>query len=110
MAIQHQAAAAYEKAVLNAFREVRDALVDVRETDVAAEAGRRRLLASDEAYRIAEERKGLGQASPAEFLVARRVMAESRVAIARVLLDRLGAQVDLVKALGGARPDAGAQR
>lgn len=110
VAIQHQAAAAYEKAVLNAFREVRDALVDVRETDVAAEAGRRRLLASDEAYRIAEERKGLGQASPAEFLVARRVMAESRVAIARVLLDRLGAQVDLVKALGGARPDARAQR
>jgi outer membrane protein TolC len=42
-----------------------------------------------------------------ELLTARRVLAESQVAVARVRLDRLGAQVDLVKALGGARPDVG---
>lgn len=107
VAEQHQAAAAYEKAVLNACREVRDALVDVRETAAAAAAADRRARAADEAYRIALVRSRLGQTGPMELLTARRVLAESQVAVARVRLDRLGAQVDLVKALGGARPDVG---
>jgi multidrug efflux system outer membrane protein len=105
VAEQHQAAAAYEKAVLNACREVRDALVDVRETAASAAAADRRAKAADEAYRIATERARQGQTGPMELLAARRLRAESQVAVARVRLDRLGAQVDLVKALGGARPD-----
>ncbi len=105
IAAQHQAAAAYEKAVLTAFREVRDALTDVRETAASMQAALRREKAAREAFRIAEARRQLGQAAPMEFLAARRLLAESQVAIARVRLDRLGAQVDLVKALGGARPD-----
>jgi len=105
VAEQHQAAAAYEKAVLNACREVRDALVDVRETAAAAAAADRRAKAADEAYRVAVERSRAGQTGPMELLAARRLLAESQVAVARVRLDRLGAQVDLVKALGGARPD-----
>lgn len=105
VAAQHQAAAAYEKAVLTAFREVRDALTDVRETMAAAQAAGRREQAAREAFRIAEERRKQGQLDPMEFLAARRLLAESQVAVARVRLDRLGAQVDLVKALGGARPD-----
>lgn len=105
VAAQHQAAAAYEKAVLTAFREVRDALTDVRETMASAQAAARREQAAREAFRIAEERRKQGQLDPLEFLAARRLLAESQVAVARVRLDRLGAQVDLVKALGGARPD-----
>ena len=105
VAAQHQAAAAYEKAVLNAFREVRDALADVRETMAAAAAAARREQAAQEAFRIAEARRAQGQLDPLEFLVARRLLAESQVAVARVRLDRIGAQVDLVKALGGHRPD-----
>ena len=105
IAAQHQAAAAYEKAVLNAFREVRDALSDVRETMASAQAAARREKAAREAFRIAQERQKQGQLDPMEFLVARRLLADSQVAVARVRLDRLGAQVDLVKALGGARPD-----
>ncbi len=105
VAEQHQAAAAYEKAFLNACREVRDALVDVRETAAAAAAADRRAKASDEAFRIAEERSRQGQIGPMELLAACRLRAESQVAVARVRLDRLAAQVDLVKALGGARPD-----
>lgn len=105
VAAQHQAAAAYEKAVLTAFREVRDALTDVRETMASAQAAARREKAAREAFRIAEERRKQGQLDPMEFLAARRLLAESQVAVARVRLERLGAQVDLVKALGGARPD-----
>lgn len=110
VAAQRQAAAAYEKAVLTAFREVRDALSDVRETMVAMQAAERREQSAREAYRIAEERQRQGQLSPSEFLAARRLLAESQAAVARVRLDRIGAQVDLIKALGGARPDQVAAR
>ena len=58
----------------------------------------------------AEARRQQGQLDPMEFLAARRQLAESQVAVARVRLDRLGAQVDLVKALGGARPDVVASK
>jgi multidrug efflux system outer membrane protein len=105
VAEQHQAAAAYEKAFLNACREVRDALVDVRETAASASAAERRALAADEAYRIATVRSQEGQSGPMELLAARRLRAESQVAVAKVRQDRLAAQVDLVRALGGARPD-----
>jgi multidrug efflux system outer membrane protein len=107
VAAQHQAAAAYEKAALNAFREVRDALADVRETAAAAEAAERRLQAAAEAFRVAEVRARAGQAGPLERTAALRAFAESELAVARIRQDRLAAQVDLIKALGGARPDAG---
>jgi len=102
VAAQHQAAATYEKVALNAFREVRDALADVRETAAAAAAAARREQAAREAFRVASARRAQGQADPLEFQQARRTLAESQVAVARVRLDRLGAQVDLIKALGGA--------
>jgi multidrug efflux system outer membrane protein len=105
VAEQHQAAAAYEKAFLNACREVRDALVDVRETAASASAAARRALAAEDAYRIATVRSREGQAGPMELLAARRLRAESQVAVAKVRQDRLAAQVDLVRALGGVRPD-----
>ncbi|MEY4272864.1 MAG: hypothetical protein RL250_1730 [Verrucomicrobiota bacterium] len=105
VAAQHQAVATYEKVALNAFREVRDALADVRETAAAAEAAARRETAAAEAFRVAEVRARAGQAAPLERLAARRALAESQLAVARVRQDRLGAQVDLIKALGGARPD-----
>ncbi|MFZ9991544.1 MAG: efflux transporter outer membrane subunit [Opitutales bacterium] len=110
VAVRNQAAAAYEQAVLNAFREVRDALVDVRETASAARAADRRAKAALEAFRVAEARQGAGQAGPAELLVARREQAESSAAVAEVRLARITAQVDLIRALGGARPDTPAKR
>ena len=105
VAAQHQAVAVYEKTTLNAFREVRDALADVRETSAAWEAAERRRLAAAEAIRVAEVRDRTGQSPLADLLAARRGFAESQLAVARVRLDRLGAQVDLIKALGGARPE-----
>ena len=105
VAAQHQAASLYEKTVLNAFREVRDALVDVRETLAAAQAAERRENSAQEAFRVAQARQKQGQISPMEFLTARRLLAESQAAVAKVRFDRLGAQVDLIKALGGAPVD-----
>ena len=104
-AVQRQAATLYEKTVLNAFREVRDALVDVRETLTAAQAAARRESSAQEAFRVAQARQKQGQISPMEFLTARRLLAESQASVARVRFDRLGAQVDLIKSLGGAPVD-----
>lgn len=109
-ALRNQAAAAYEQAVLNAFREVRDALVDVRETATAAAAADRQARAAGEAFRVAVARQGAGQAGPDELLVARRALAESQAGVAAVRMERIGAQVDLIRALGGARPDASVLR
>ena len=103
VAVQHQAAATYEKTVFNAFREVRDALVDVRETMQAADAAVRREDSSREAFRVAEAKQGQGQIGPLDFLLSRRLLAESQAAVAKVRYDRVIAQVDLIKALGGAR-------
>jgi len=105
IAAQHQAVADYERAALNAFREVRDALADVRETALAAEAAARRETAATEALRVATARGSSGQAPPQELLEARRAHAESQFAVARVRQDRLEAQLALIRALGGARPE-----
>ncbi len=110
VAVQHQAAATYEKTVLNAFREVRDALVDVRETIQAAEAAVRREESSREAFRVAEAKQGQGQIGPLDFLLSRRLLAESQAAVAKVRYDRVMAQVDLIKALGGARVEVAAAK
>jgi multidrug efflux system outer membrane protein len=101
IALQHQAAANYEKTVLQAFREVRDALVDVRETSLAAQAAEQREIAAREAFRVAENRYQQGQMTPFDFLSARSLLAESQSAVAKVRADRVGAHVDLIKALGG---------
>ncbi len=106
VAVQHQAVATYEKTVFNAFREVRDALVDVRETMQAADAAARREESSLEAFRVAEAKQGQGQIGPLDFLLSRRLLAESKAAVAKVRYDRVIAQVDLIKALGGARVEA----
>lgn len=109
VALQHQAAATYEKAVLTAFREVRDALSDVRETIESARAAELRESSAQEAFRVAEARRAVGQLPLAEHLLARRLLAESTAAVARVRHDRIGAQVDLIKALGGARVEVPAK-
>lgn len=108
---QHeQAAAAYEQAVLNAFREVRDALVDVRETSAAVTSAARMAAAAEESLRIARARSAAGQDGPDDLLRARRLNAEARAAVAGVRAARITAQVDLIRALGGARPDEPAKR
>ncbi len=105
LALQHQAAAHYEKTLLTAFREVRDALVDIRETLAADAAALRREQAVREAFRVAELRHKIGQLPLLDYLSTRRQLAETLAAVAKVRAERLGAQVDLIKALGGARVD-----
>ena len=58
---------------------------------------------------MAEARQAAGQLPLVDHVLARRLLAESKVAVARVRSDRIGAQVDLIKALGGARVETTAK-
>lgn len=98
---QKQALAAYERAVQQAFQEVNDALVNLREYSEAEFALDESKTASLKALGIAEKRYQSGYVSYLEVLDAQRVYNESMLAYIRAKQARLIASVDLFKALGG---------
>ncbi len=103
--VRNEAAANYNRTILNAFREVRDALTGLNELGVSATAAKQRLTSAQEGLRIEKARLARGEVTPLTELAARRTVAESQIALTQVLLQQLSAEVDLVQALGGARPD-----
>jgi multidrug efflux system outer membrane protein len=103
--VRNEAAANYNRTILTAFREVRDALSGLNELGISTTAAKQRLASAQEALRIEKARLSRGEVNPLSELVARRTVAESQIALTQILLQQLGAEVDLVQALGGARPD-----
>lgn len=103
--VRNEAAANYNRTILNAFREVRDALSNLRELGNSVVASQQRLAAAKEVLRIEKARLARGETAPMAELQARRLVAESQTVLLQVTLLQLGAEVDLVQALGGARPD-----
>ena len=96
-----QAAIAYERTVENAFREVSDALSNVRlaadaEQDLAA-----RVAQARNALRLATMRYEAGYSAYLEVLDAQRTVNEAQLALARNRQIFLGFTVDLMSALGG---------
>jgi len=101
VARRDQAAFAYRKAALTAFREVEDALAAVdrtaqQETDLQAQ---RAALA--EAYRLATNRYRAGYSPYLDQLDAQRGLLAADLQLAAVRADRLNAVVALCQALGG---------
>jgi len=100
-AVQQEALAAYVGAVRNAFRDVNDALVIIRQTaeiEQALDAGMR---AAREALRLAEIRYEAGYSPFLEVLDAQRTANDTELAYIRNRQDRLSASILLFKALGG---------
>ncbi|RYF90190.1 MAG: RND transporter, partial [Caulobacteraceae bacterium] len=96
-----QAAFAYRKAVLTAFREVEDAMAAVqrlREVETAVQAQRD---AAAETRRIAHNRYQAGYASYLEELDAQRSLFTAELALSAARADRLSASVALYQAMGG---------
>ena len=96
-----QAAAAYERAVQTAWREVADALGNVSssagvETDLDA-----RLQAARNALRITRIRYEAGYSAYLEVLDAQRTLSGAELAAIQNRQARLAYSVDLMKALGG---------
>ncbi|KAF0103854.1 MAG: NodT family efflux transporter outer membrane lipoprotein [bacterium] len=98
---QREALAAYQQAIHNAFREVGDALVEVREHAIAEAAQDRRVGATAQALELARVRYEAGYSGYLEVLVAQRGLNESQLAQVLTRRARLIAAVDLFKALGG---------
>ena len=96
-----QAAANYEKTVQTAFREVNDALSNVRLAAEAEQDLRVRVEQSSNSLRLATMRYTSGYSAYLEVLDAQRTLNEAQLALARNRLLYLGFTVDLMNALGG---------
>lgn len=97
----NQAAATYEKTVQTAFREVSDALSNVRlsadtETDL-----RERVEQASNSFRLANMRYTSGYSAYLEVLDAQRTLNDAQLALVRNRQQYLTFTVDLMNALGG---------
>lgn len=98
---QKQALASYESAVQNAFREVNDALVNLRQHTARETAFNRSQVAAKKALEIAQNRYKSGYSAYLDVLDAQRVYNDASLAFVQSRQARLAASVDLFKVLGG---------
>lgn len=98
---QKQALAAYLKAVQSAFKDVDDALVTLRQTAVKDEAQTQQAEAAQRTLQLAEARYTAGYSPYLEVLDAQRTYDDAAMSLLRLRQARLGASVDLFRALGG---------
>ncbi|MES2552500.1 MAG: TolC family protein, partial [Pseudomonadota bacterium] len=100
-AVQKQSLASYEGAVQTAFREVNDALVNVRQNTEREESLRISRDAAQKALATAENRYKSGYSGYLDVLDSQRVYNDNSLAFIQSRQARLVATVDLFKALGG---------
>jgi multidrug efflux system outer membrane protein len=107
---QKQALASYEAAVQNAFREVNDALINLRQYSEREAALNRSQEAAKKALDVSENRYQSGYSAYLDVLDAQRVYNDAALAFIQSRQARLVATVDLFKALGGGwKADASGQ-
>lgn len=98
---QKQALANYEASVQSAFREVNDALVNVRQNTERETAFNRSTESAKKALQISENRYQSGYSAYLDVLDAQRVYNDAALALIQSRQARLVATVALFKALGG---------
>ena len=98
---QKQTLANYEAAVQNAFREVNDALVNLRQQTEREAALDRGQIAAKKALELSENRYKSGYSAYLDVLDAQRAYNDTALAFIQSRQARLVATVDLFKALGG---------
>lgn len=104
-----QAAYAYRKAALTAFREVDDSLASVRRSGEQAVALAGQRTAQADALRIASNRYRAGYSSYLEQLDAQRGLLNAELALAEAHANQLTAYITLYQAMGGGWSDAAIQ-
>lgn len=98
---QKQTLASYEGAIQNAFREVNDALVNLRQYTEREQALFISQESAKKALELSENRYQSGYSSYIDVLEAQRAYNDSGLAFVQSRQARLIASVDLFKALGG---------
>lgn len=96
-----QAAAAYEKTAQTAFREVADALSNVRLSAESEQDLRDRVDRARNSLRLATLRYDAGYSAYLEVLDAQRTLNDAQLALVRNRQSYLAYTVDLMNALGG---------
>lgn len=100
-ALNQQSLISWQNTLQTAYKEVRDALVSLREDGEAEAAQTRRVAAAEKAHQLAKMRYEAGAAGYLEVLDAQRTLNDAQLAMITTRQARLGAAVDLFKALGG---------
>jgi multidrug efflux system outer membrane protein len=103
----HQAEALYQKAVETAFRDVSDALSNVRQAADSEGDLRVRVQEARSALRLAQRRYDAGYSAYLEVLDAQRTLNEAQLAFIRNRQAYLSYTVDLMNSLGGGWSPAG---
>lgn len=93
--------AAYEQAVLNAFREIRDALEERRQSEAIDEATRNEVECLRRAWAIASKQYEAGYVGLMDALDTHRSLLSGELDMADAARMRLNAVVKFCKALGG---------
>jgi len=96
-----QALYKYENTVLNAFREVEDALIEVETYKRQLAAKQRQFNAAKNAENLSQQRYDQGVTSYLEVLESQRSSFNAELELSEVKKDYLNAYVKLYKALGG---------
>lgn len=98
---EKQALASYEAAIQNAFREVNDALVNLRQNTERENALNLSQVSAKNALDVSENRYKSGYSGYLDVLDAQRVYNDNALAFIQSRQARLAATVSLFKALGG---------
>ena len=91
----------YENTILNAFREVEDALIEVETYKKQLAANQRQFNAAKNAEYLSQQRYDQGVTSYLEVLESQRSSFNAELELSEVKKDYLNAYVTLYKALGG---------
>ena len=100
-AAREEANLRYQQTILNAFREVSDALVSRQQLAEIREHQAREVTPLEQAVKLSTERYVAGKASYYEVLEAQQQLFPAQLNLARTQRDQLLAVVTLYKALGG---------
>ncbi|MDV6343907.1 efflux transporter outer membrane subunit [Nitrosomonas sp. Is37] len=108
-AVQREAIAFYQATILNAFREVNDALIGAVKKREEAEAQAKRVMALKEYARLSRAKFDNGYASYLEVLFAENLLFDVELAAVRSKADRYTELVNVYKATGGGWVDEAEQ-
>ena len=100
-AVAEQSLQNYEKSVINAFREVDDALIDVSTYNKEVVSRERQMTASIEAAKLSRARYDGGQTGYLEVLETERSKFQAQLEASDTRRNQLSSYVFLYKALGG---------
>jgi len=98
---QRQSLASYQKTIQTAFREVADALINVRQYAALESNAQASVDAARDALRLANTRYTAGYTGFLDVLDSQRTVNLAELALIRSRQNLLSASVDLMKALGG---------